>query len=129
MTTEVLVVDDEVLVAENLRAFLEDEGMTVHSAGSAEQAIDLVGAGRVFDVCIMDLRLPGMDGSDAIRALHALDPKLRFIIHTGSVSFALPDELRALGIQDIQLFKKPVLDMALLASTVRALGAEESGPS
>lgn len=121
MTIGVLVVDDEPLVAENLQAFLEDDGMLVQAVGSAEQAIALIERGTRFDVCIMDLRLPGMDGSAAIQTLRRLFPALRFIIHTGSASFTLPSELRAMGIADACLLKKPVGDMDVLADMVRSL--------
>ncbi len=121
MSPRVLVVDDEPLVAENVQAFLEDEGMRVEVAHTAEEAIGLMGDGAMFDVCVMDLRLPGMDGALAIPKLHRLAPDLRFIIHTGSVTFTLPGELRVMGIGDYQLIRKPVSNMAILADTVRAL--------
>ena len=121
MSPRVLVVDDEWLVAENLEAYLEDEGMGVTSVGSAEEAVELVEKGLRWDVCIMDLRLPGMDGRAAIHILHRLRPEMRFIIHTGSATFAVPTEMRDMGIADIQLFKKPVVDMEALADTVRSL--------
>ena len=70
MTLRVLVVDDEAAVASTLQAYLEDEGMAVRSAGSAEEALELLRTGVVFDVCIMDMRLPGMHGNAAIRRLH-----------------------------------------------------------
>ena len=123
MTVRVLIVDDEPLVAENLKAFLEDEGMRAHAVGSAEEAIELMDADAMFDVCVMDLRLPGIDGSLAIPRLHRLAPNLRFIIHTGSISFTLPTDLRAMGIGEFQLFRKPVTNMTLLADTVRELVA------
>lgn len=123
MTARVLVVDDELLVASNLRAFLEDEGMDVETVGSAEEALALVRVGRTFDVCIMDLRLPGMDGSTAMRELHELNPLLQFVIHTGSIHFSIPNDLEAIGIHDTALFKKPVPDMAILADAVRRLAA------
>jgi DNA-binding NtrC family response regulator len=121
MSTHVLLVDDEPLIVHNLKVFLEDEGMEVESAGSAEEAIARVQQGVACDVCIMDMRLPGMDGNVAIQCLHALRPAVRFIIHTGSTGYTLPEELRALGIKEIQLFRKPVADMRTLAEMVRTL--------
>ncbi len=121
MSPRVLVVDDEPLVAENVQAFLEDEGMRVEVAHSAEEAIGLLGDGASYDVCVMDLRLPGMDGTLAIPKLRRLAPDLRFIIHTGSATFAIPGELRVMGIGDLQLIRKPVSNMTVLADTVRAL--------
>jgi len=122
MRLRVLVVDDEVRVAGSLQAYLEDEGMSVKSAGSAEEALDLVQTGEDFDVCIMDMRLPGMDGDAAIRLLHLVRPRMRYIIHTGTAGYRVPEDLRDLGIGTRQLFTKPLPDMAPLAQTIRKLG-------
>ena len=96
MSARVLVVDDEPLIVTGLRVFLEDEGMQVDSAGSGEEAVDIARSDASFDVCIMDMRLPGMNGDTAIRALHQLCPDLKFIIHTGSADYSIPEDLRAL---------------------------------
>ena len=121
MSARVLVVDDEPLIVTGLRVFLEDEGMQVDSAGSGEEAVDIARNDASFDVCIMDMRLPGMNGDTAIRALHQLCPDLKFIIHTGSADYSIPEDLRALGIDESLFFAKPLLDMTLLAETVAAL--------
>jgi CheY-like chemotaxis protein len=124
MSLRVLVVDDEPGVARSLQAYLEDEGMQVRSAGSAEEALELVQAGAAFDVCIMDMRLPGMDGDVAIRRLHRVRPRMHYIIHTGTAGYALSDDLRAMGIGNDQLFMKPLPDMSPLVDTIRGLGVE-----
>jgi DNA-binding NarL/FixJ family response regulator len=121
MSARVLVVDDEPLIVTGLRVFLEDEGMLVDSAGSGEEAVDIARNDSGFDVCIMDLRLPGMNGDNTIRALHKICPDLQFIIHTGSTDYSIPDDLRALGIDESLFFAKPLLDMMPLAETVAAL--------
>lgn len=121
MTLRVLIVDDEPMIRENLMAYLEDEGMDVEAAASAEAALDAIAGGERYAVCIMDMRLPGMDGNAAIRALHRLDPDLRFLIHTGSSDYSLPADLRELGLDARQVFHKPLNDMGPLAAAVRAL--------
>ena len=121
MRLRVLVVDDEPFVVTGLRGFLEDEGMQVDSAGSGEEAVDIARNDSGFDVCIMDMRLPGMNGDSTIRALHEICPLLKFIIHTGSAEYSIPDDLRALGINERQFFAKPLLNMTPLAETVAAL--------
>ena len=121
MSTRVLVVDDEPLIVTGLRVFLEDEGMRVGSAGSGEEAVDIARNDPCFDVCIMDMRLPGMNGDSTIRALHEICPELKFVIHTGSADYSIPDDLRAMGIDERLLFAKPLLDMTPLAETVAAL--------
>jgi len=121
MSTRVLVVDDEPLIVTGLRVFLEDEGMQVAGAASGEEAVDIARNDPGFDVCIMDMRLPGMNGDTAIRTLHEIRPDLKFIIHTGSADYTIPDDLRALGIDEAVFFAKPLLDMQPLAETVAAL--------
>ena len=69
----------------------------------------------------MDMRLPGMDGNDSIRAVHAIAPGLRFLIHTGSAAYSLPADLRTLGLDRSHVFFKPLQDMAPLARAIRAL--------
>jgi CheY-like chemotaxis protein len=121
MSKRVLVVDDEPLIVTGLRVFLEDEGMQVGSAASGEEAVDIARNDPGFDVCIMDMRLPGMNGDTTIRTLHEICPDLKFVIHTGSADYTIPDDLRALGIDETLLFAKPLLDMQPLAETVAAL--------
>jgi CheY-like chemotaxis protein len=76
----------------------------------------------------MDMRLPGMNGDSTIRALHAICPDLKFIIHTGSADYSIPDDLRALGIDANVFFAKPLLDMQPLAETLSALAGRNWPP-
>ncbi len=117
----VLLVDDEITVRTTLGAYLEDDGLNVLCAASAEEAIASLDRGCRPGVCIMDMRLPGMDGHDAILALHARLPELHFLIHTGSLSYGLTDDLRAIGITEKALFRKPLSDLRPLTDLVRAL--------
>lgn len=110
-STTILVVDDEQLVRENLAAYLEDEGYTVVMAASGEEALDMVSAGGIA-LAIVDMRLPGIDGNAVILRAHVIDPEITFIIHTGSSSYLLPDELVEIGIEGDQVVRKPVGDMA-----------------
>jgi len=121
MQTWVLIVDDEPMIRESLQAYLEDEGIPAVAVNSGEEALNTVQQSCAFAVCIMDMRLPGMDGNTAIRRLHALRPGLEFLIHTGSSDYTLPPDLRALGVSELRIYPKPLVDMAPLAATVRAL--------
>ncbi|MGD2137905.1 MAG: response regulator [Gammaproteobacteria bacterium] len=117
----ILIVDDEPFIVLGLRTYLEDEGWTVEGAGSGEEALEMISSGGRFDVCILDQRLPGISGDATLRAMHALCPDLRFIIHTGDVGYTLPDDLQALAAGPVRLFKKPLLDMEPLAGAIRDL--------
>ena len=123
MSTRVLLVDDEPFIVIGLRVFLEDEGMQVDSAESGEEAVDIVRNNSSYDVCIMDMRLPGINGDTTILALHEISPDLKFVIHTGSADYSIPDDLRAIGVDDKQYFAKPLMDMIPLANTVTTLAS------
>src|SRR5512133_3516441 len=122
----ILIVDDEVMIRECMTAFLEDEGLIVHTAASAEEALTSI-AGLQPDVCITDLRLPGMNGELFIQKACELCPKTHFMIHTGS-AYVLPKELRALGMDAGDVLLKPVHDLALLAERIMGIAVREKLP-
>jgi len=116
----ILVVDDENMVRINLVAFLEDEGFEVLSAGSGEDALDLLQNNKA-DLGIIDMRLPGMDGNELIATAKQRFPHMHFVIHTGSTEYTLPDHLIELGLSDEQVMHKPLPDMGLLVDKLRGL--------
>lgn len=67
-----LIVDDHLDGRDGFQEYLETKGMHVTAAGSAEDALRLA-TRQAFDVMIVDLQLPGMNGWDYIRAVR-LDP-------------------------------------------------------
>ena len=68
--TRVLVVDDEPQILRGLRTNLRARGYEVDTAADGETALDLA-AGRLPDIVILDLGLPGIDGIEVIRGLRA----------------------------------------------------------
>jgi two-component system, OmpR family, response regulator len=121
MAPTVLIVDDEAPICDNLAAYLEDDDLRVQVAHSGEEALRLVEAGLEVQVCIMDLRLPGMDGNQAALALHRIAPGIRFLIHTGSTDFTPSPALAGIGVTTAHLFSKPVADMSQLVRAVHLL--------
>lgn len=121
MTDWILIVDDEEMIRENLTAYLEDEGLRVAAFESVTGAMGWLRDSDPCRVCIMDMRLPDMDGNTAIRTLHQLYPGMEFLIHTGSSSYSLPEDLREIGLDDDRVYHKPLSDMAPLAAMARAL--------
>jgi DNA-binding NtrC family response regulator len=128
MTDWILIVDDEAMIRENLKAYLEDEGWRVAAFESIAPALGWLRDGGLCRVCIMDMRLPDMDGNSAIRALHQLYPDMEFLIHTGSSSYSLPDDLRIMGLDDSRVYHKPLGDMAPLAAAAWTLAARGDSP-
>ncbi|TAL39088.1 MAG: response regulator [Spirochaetes bacterium] len=117
---KLLIVDDEEIVRLNLRAYLEDQGYAAAVCASGEEALIRMKDER-FALCIVDMRLPGMDGNAFIAKAHVLDPSMRYVIHTGSATYVLPETLAAMGIGAGDILKKPLVDLGIVAKTVERL--------
>jgi DNA-binding NarL/FixJ family response regulator len=79
----VLLVDDHPVVREGVRAMLAPEP-DIEVAGEAGSGDEAVAQARVgaYDVILMDLRMPGTDGVDAIGQILAADPAARIVVLT-----------------------------------------------
>ena len=80
----ILVADDHLVVRKGLRLLLEEmgEGFTlIGEAGDGKEAIRLAGALQP-DVVLMDVRMPGMDGLEAIEQIHRSWPQIAVVILT-----------------------------------------------
>ena len=71
----VLVVEDEEALALGIRDALLHAGHTVKVAHDGRKALELARSGE-FDLLVLDLMLPGMNGLDVLRALDALEVAL-----------------------------------------------------
>jgi len=120
MAIKVLIVDDDPAVNKSLVNFLEDFDFDVASVLSAEDALDLARL-QLFEVGIIDLRLPKMDGDQLILELHKIQPNLKYLIHTGSTEFILTDELKSLGIEQQHILNKPLPDMNVIVDFIQQL--------
>ena len=78
----VLVVDDEPLILLTLSRFLKKK-TKVKTVASAEEAIDEIGA-QHYDLCFLDITLPGMTGLDALKIITKLSPITKVTIMTGN---------------------------------------------
>lgn len=116
----ILVVEDHPSLRRNLVALLEDEDFLVDEAASAEEALKLI-ADQDFQVAVVDVRLPGMNGIEFIALAGRDHPQLRFLIHTGSVDYVLTPEISALGLGEDDVFYKPISDLETFFSRIRCL--------
>jgi signal transduction histidine kinase len=111
---QVLLVDDEPTIRDVLAAHLEDSGYDVAAAANGYDALAVLDAGRVPDILITDLSMPGMDGLAVIRSARERRPGLPAILLTGyagdAAGLALGDALGG----PVSLMRKPVSDLELL---------------
>ena len=86
----VLVIDDEEIIREALQALLEAEGCQVSLAASGEEGLALARS-QPFDVAIVDVMMPGIDGNETLDELRKLDKDLPVILITafGSIEKAV----------------------------------------
>jgi DNA-binding NarL/FixJ family response regulator len=91
---KVLLVDDEPMFLEALRALLEQDGrIDVVGTASGEEAVELART-RWPDVALVDLTMPGIDGFELTRRLVATQPAPRVVAVSGSAD---ADRARAAG--------------------------------
>ena len=78
MKKGILVVDDEDSIQELIKVYLSPLNVRIHSAFTGEDAVkmyeEMMYRGRKPSIVIMDLKLPGIDGIEAIKRLKDLDP-------------------------------------------------------
>lgn len=72
----ILVAEDEPVVRKVLAALLQRRGVTVTAVADGREALDALSRLR-FDLAILDLRMPGLDGMETLRAVRALPDPLR----------------------------------------------------
>lgn len=117
---QVLVVDDDRLVRWSLEQALRREGWEVSAVDAAEKALDEVKQRR-FDLAIVDLVLPGMDGLGLISWLRSASPGTKTIVITGHGSREV--ERKVLEGGAFAYVEKPFSIKALIELAKRGLGS------
>jgi two-component system response regulator HydG len=115
----ILVVDDEVDTCQNLRDILTDLGYRVDVAHDGPSALELVRR-NAYDVALLDLRMPGMDGLTLYREIKCLRAGTVAIIVTAYASSSTAEEALTAGAW--QVLPKPVDLTRLLDLVDQALG-------
>jgi CheY-like chemotaxis protein len=119
----VLVVDDEPANRLLLVEMLKDVGFGTREATGGEEAITLATEWSP-DAILMDLRMPGTDGLEAIRRLRELDPQRRIPIIAVSASAFEDDRRQALSAGASDFLGKPFRESNLLEKLRAGLGIE-----
>lgn len=101
----VLLIEDDVVVADSLRRLLESEDYAVDAVGVADEGIARAQT-TDFDVVVTDLQMPGVDGLGVITTLHPMKPHLPIILMTGHHTTDVAIEAIKLGAYDYVL--KPI---------------------
>src|SRR5688500_3946504 len=122
MTLSVLLVEDDEHIRQALGLALDDEGFAVTDAVSGEDALDLLRT-TTFDVVLLDLMLPGVDGLEVCRTLRS-QGDLPIIIVTARADAA--DVIAGLEAGADDYVTKPLV-ASVLAARIRALLRRRGG--
>ncbi|MFC1884954.1 response regulator [Thermodesulfobacteriota bacterium] len=104
----------------SLLEFLTACNLQATAAETPNEALDLISQDP-YNVAIVDLRLPGMDGDTMIQKANEIQPSLNFIIHTGSTTIKISEPLTKVGIKPEQVFLKPVKDVFQFVKAIKKL--------
>jgi UDP-3-O-acyl N-acetylglucosamine deacetylase len=110
---QILIVDDEASIGRALQGILADEGFQVVQAGDGEAALQLVQE-QPFDLVLLDIWMPGMDGIQTLQRLKAMPSGVCVIVMSGHGNIETAVKATKLGAFDY--LEKPLsLDNVLSA--------------
>ena len=113
----VLIVDDEPGMLDTLNDVLQAQGYDVHTANSGEAAILVIAAAICRSVVLMDIKMPGVNGVEAMLRIRALAPDVPIVLMTAHMSDALALEATRHATAIVQ---KP-LDLETVLPMLRAI--------
>lgn len=102
---KVLLVDDEADFIDSLSQRLEVRGLKVSATTRGQNAVDLLDDEK-FDIIVLDLAMPGMDGLETLRRIKEKDPDAEIVMLSGHGSVQSTKEAMKLGAEDF--LEKPV---------------------
>jgi len=121
MSEKVLLVDDEVEFLNTLSERMRNRGMEVATSSSGVEALEKVEK-EPYDVIILDLMMPGIDGLEALKILKAKRPELQVILLTGYATVEKGIEAMKLGAMDF--LEKPA-DLNQLTEKIKKAQAKK----
>ena len=101
---KILALDDEKIVLESVSRILEEENYQVKTCRNGEEALETLKEGG-FDILITDLKMPGMDGLQAMESMLEIDPDLSIIMFTAYST--VDSAVKAMKMGAVDYIRKP----------------------
>jgi len=119
---KMLVVDDDRRMVKTICDILRVKGHDPHPAYSGEEAVDMA-KGESFDCVLMDFKMPGMDGVEALKMIKAVAPDLPVVLMSAYATEVQAEEASRQGA--FAVLAKPI-DLQIVLSFLALLRKEES---
>ena len=110
MTPKILLVDDEARFRTTLSKLLAAQGLEVTALGTGREALAELRQ-NAYDVMVLDVRMPDMDGIATLTEIKKIAPQIEVIILSGHASMDAAVEIMRLGGYDYLLKPCPVEDL------------------
>jgi len=114
MNEKVLLVDDEEEFVETLAERMRTRGMKVSTTNSGADALQLVDD-ESFDVVVLDLKMPGIDGIEALKRIKRRRPDIQVVLLTGHAT--IEKGVEAIKEGALEFLEKPI-DLSSLTEAI-----------
>lgn len=123
MNGRILLVDDNEEFLDSTKDVLDDEGYDIVTATSGEEGIELAGA-QTFDVILMDIKMPGMNGVESFIEMKRRNPRVKVIMVT---AYSVEDLIRQAVDEGVFAVLNKPLDMDRLFRTIEEAKRDGNG--
>ncbi len=114
----ILVIDDERVICDACHLMLTEKGYSVDICLNGSEGLNVVKRGK-YDLILLDLKLPDIDGIDILRAIKKIHPNIYVVIMTGYSTVQSAVQAMKLGASDY--LTKPFIDDALMLAVERVI--------
>ncbi|MDT8860702.1 response regulator transcription factor [Alkalihalobacillus sp. MEB130] len=122
---KILIVDDEVIEREGLSLMISKERPAINIVGEAGNGREAVELAKKLepDIVMMDIKMPGMDGVEAVKRIQEEQPKIKFIMVSAFNTFDYAQQVMRFGVKEYLL--KPSKKSDILAAIDRMINEIE----
>ena len=117
----ILIVDDEAAILQVLATLLKSEGYMARCTSRAAEALEIV-AQEDIKLCLLDLRMPNMDGMELCSEIKKIRPDLEIFALSAYVDAVPEEELEKNGFS--KSFTKPFKVTELMAACAESIGGD-----
>ena len=114
----ILVIDDEPVICKGCSLTLSDEGHLVHTRMTGKAGMEAIREGG-YDLILLDMKLPDMDGMEILKAVHTTTPAIYLIVMTGYSN--VQNAIEAMKSGAFDYLTKPFTDDELLIAVKKAI--------